>query len=192
MNKNDLITKIKTQLKKMITNKFAEVKAGDLMITSQDEVLVVGSEVFTLDQDGNNVPLADGEYILDSGIKIEVVGGKIAEMAEKEAEVEQELAVVEDPTKQDVPAVPAAEETKPDLSEEMKKMNERLAKCEMMIEKMMKEKTEMEFKITKLSEIPSTSGIEVKATEFKSISEKKNDSMIDISSIREKIRKNNR
>lgn len=192
MNKNDLITKIKTQLKKMITNKFAEVKAGDLMITSQDEVLVVGSEVFTLDQDGNNVPLADGEYILDSGIKIEVVGGKIAEMAEKEAEVEQELAVVEDPTKQDVPAVPAAEETKPDLSEEMKKMNERLAKCEMMIEKMMKEKTEMESKITKLSEIPSTSGIEVKAIEFKSISEKKNDSMIDISSIREKIRKNNR
>jgi len=192
MNKNDLITKIKTQLKKMITNKFAEVKAGDLMITSQDEVLVVGSEVFTLDQDGNNVPLADGEYILDSGIKIEVVGGKIAEMAQAAEESQQDLAVVEDPTKQDVPAVPAAEEVKPDLSEEMKKMDERLAKCEMMIEKMMKEKIEMESKITKLSEIPSTSGIEVKPTEFKSISEKKNESMVDISSIREKIRKNNR
>ena len=96
MTKNDLITKIKAQLKGLLTTKFAEVKAGDLTITSQDEVLVVGSEVFTVDQDGNNIPLSDGEYVLDNGTKIMVAAGKITGIYEKEAEVESEVELQEE------------------------------------------------------------------------------------------------
>lgn len=189
MTKNDLIKKIKNQLKGMMMRKFAEVKAGELTITSQDDVLVVGSEVFTLDADGNNIPLADGEYILDSGIKIVVLAGKITAIYEKEEEVETETELEDMAPVVDGEKVEEKPTDKPDMSEEMKKMGERLAKCEMMIEKMMKEKQEMESKITKLSETPATNGIDVKSVEFKSIDEKKNSLGVDILSIREKVRK---
>ena len=193
MTKNDLITKIKAQLKGLLTTKFAEVKAGDLTITSQDEVLVVGSEVFTVDQDGNNIPLGDGEYVLDNGTKIMVAAGKITGIYEKEEEVESEVELQEE-----MPAATPEDETKktaeakPDLAEEMKKMGERLAKCEMMIEKMVSEKAEMEKKIQKMSEMPASEGIEVKPSEFKSMDDKKSGLSLDIMSIREKVRKNNR
>ena len=35
------------------------------------------AEVFTIDQDGNNIPLSDGEYTLDSGEVLTVVSGKV-------------------------------------------------------------------------------------------------------------------
>lgn len=188
MTKNDLIHKIKTQLKGLITTKFAQVKAGDLIITSQDEVLQVGSEVFTPDADGNNVPLVDGDYVLDNGVKITVVSGKITSILEQDEAVETELAEVV-PAETTTEEVPVEDANKPDMTEEMKKMAERLAKCEMMIEKMMKDKEMMESQLTKLSEVPSTQAIDVKPTEFKSIDEKKGGS-IDILSIRERVRKN--
>lgn len=189
MTKNDLIQKIKTQLKGLITTKFAQVKAGDLIITSPDEVLQVGSEVFTPDADGNNVPLVDGDYVLDSGVTIMVAAGKVIGIHENEKEVESELAEVV-PAETTETEDKLGDEVKPDISEEMKKMAERLAKCEMMIEKMVKEKEMMEAQLTKLSEVPSTKSIDVKPTEFKSIDEKKEGVNIDIASIREKIRKN--
>ena len=69
MDKKELIESIKLQLKTLLKTekKFIEIKAGDLMITSPDEELIIGSEVFTIDQDGNNIPLPDGDYTLDDG-----------------------------------------------------------------------------------------------------------------------------
>lgn len=187
MTKTNLIEKIKTQLKNLVNNKFAEVKAGDLMITSPDETLVVGSEVFTPDADGNNIPLADGEYILDEGMKIVVVGGKITAIYEKEDEIEAEK--VEDKKMEDEMTPESEKEVKPDTTDEMKKMGERLAKCEEMIMELMKEKEVMSAKFQALSQLPSTSSIEVRPVELKSIDDKKF-GMTDILAIREKVRKN--
>ena len=50
----------------------------------------------------------------------------------------------------------------------------------------------MEKKIQKMSEMPASEGIEVKPTEFKSMDDKKSGLSLDIMSIREKVRKNNR
>jgi len=117
MDKNKLIENIKAQLKSLMTSevKFAEIKAGDLMITSQDEVLVVGSEVFTIDQDGNNIPLSDGDYTLDSGEVITVVSGKIEGIVtttpEEVEAVEEEVDETETPEQAEEPAVgPEVEE----------------------------------------------------------------------------------
>jgi hypothetical protein len=198
MDKNKLIESIKEQLKSLISSevKFAEVKAGDLMITSQDDTLVVGSEVFIQDQDGNNVPLTDGDYTLDSGEVITVVSGKIEGIvttnpeAPVEAAVEAPEAEVESPEAEAPAGEEVPEEDKPSTSEEeMKKLMERVTKCEKMLEEMAKEKSAMEQKLSKISGEPVKASISVEPTEFKSVENKKESiGSVDISLLRESIR----
>lgn len=200
MDKNKLIENIKAQLKSLMTSevKFAEIKAGDLMITSQDEVLVVGSEVFTIDQDGNNIPLSDGDYTLDSGEVITVVSGKIEGIVtttpEEVEAVEEEVDETETPEQAEEPAV--EEEVEVEDEEEMgknkmAKMEERLAKCEKMLEEMGKEKAAMEQKLSKISNEPSSASISVEPAEFKSVENKKESiGSFDITELRAKIRSN--
>lgn len=194
MNKAKLIEKIKEQLKAVISNevKFAEVKAGDLLISSPDEELIVGSEVYTIDQDGNNIPLSDGDYTLDSGVKIKVVGGKVEAIVAAEAEVEaEEIADAEVEVETEEPADEDEPEEAPTAETDMKKMLERLEKVEKMIEEMGKEKKAMEQKLSAISSEPSTTAISVEPAEFKSVEDKKSGvGAVDIMSIRDKARKN--
>jgi len=194
MDKNKLIENIQNQLKSLMNSeaKFAEIKAGDLMITCPDEECTVGSEVFTVDEDGNNIPLSDGEYKLDSGETITVVGGKVEAMvstpeapeAEIEAEVEEEVAVEEEPE---------AETEEVEEEDEMKKMakfEERLAKCEKMLEEMGKANNKMAQELSAVSDLPSAKSISVEPSEFKSVEEKKEGvGSVDIMAIRERARK---
>jgi hypothetical protein len=200
MNKAKLIERIKEQLKAVISNevKFAEVKAGDLLISSPDEELIIGSEVYTIDQDGNNIPLTDGDYTLDSGVKIKVVGGKVEAIVAAEAEVEAEEEEVAD-AEVEVETEEVADEDEPeeaptadaDMKSIMKKMMARLEKCEKMIEEMGKEKKVMEQKLSAISSQPSTTAISVEPAEFKSVEDKKSGvGAVDIMSIRDKARKN--
>jgi hypothetical protein len=140
MDKNKLIENIKNQLKSLMSNevKFAEIKAGDLMISCPDEQCVVGSEVYTIDQDGNNIPLSDGDYKLDSGETITVVNGVVEGIVNTEtpeasvnaAEVssEEDVTVEEEPVVEEEPAV--EEDTT------MSALEARIAKCEAMLEEM--------------------------------------------------------
>lgn len=199
MNKTKLIEKIKDQLKAIVSNevKFAEVKAGDLMISSPDEELVVGSEVYTIDQDGNNLPLSDGEYTLDSGVKIEVVAGKITslesvEEPEAETEIEVEAEKTEDTGEDKMPEEEVKkEEGETSKDEEMKKLMERMEKIEKMVEEMGKEKKAMEQKLSAISNEPSTKAISVEPAEYKSVEDKKESiGSVDVMAIRDKVRKN--
>lgn len=199
MNKTKLIEKIKDQLKAIVSNevKFAEVKAGDLMISSPDEELVVGSEVYTVDQDGNNLPLSDGEYTLDSGVKIEVVAGKITslesvEEPEAETEIEVEAEKTEDTGEDKMPEEEVKkEEGETSKDEEMKKLMERMEKIEKMVEEMGKEKKAMEQKLSAISNEPSTKAISVEPAEYKSVEDKKESiGSVDVMAIRDKVRKN--
>jgi len=201
MNKTKLIEKIKDQLKAIVSNevKFAEVKAGDLMISSPDEELVVGSEVYTIDQDGNNIPLSDGEYTLDSGVKIAVVAGKIeaivsAEQPEAETEIEIEAAEdkTEDTGEDKMPEEEVkSEEELGDKEEKMKNLMKRLEEVEKKVEEMAKEKKAMEQKLSAISGEPAKKAISVEPSEFKSVEDKKESiGAIDVMAIREKLRKN--
>jgi len=209
MNKQELIEKIKTQLKSLVGSdaKFAEQKAGDRLIVTPDENFMIGSEVYLRDVDGNNVPLLDGEYIFDDGVKIVVEAGKIKAMVEPQAEapesesegeeeggVEVEVEAAEAPADGEAPAEEAPK------SEEMKQVMERLAKCEEMISEMAKkfeaiskENETMKSEFSKIAELPATSKIEPAIAEFKSHEEKSNSiGLVDVMAIREKVRKNNR
>jgi hypothetical protein len=195
MDKAKLIENIKSQLKSLMTNevKFAEIKAGDLMISTPDEELVVGSEVFTVDQDGNNVPLTDGEYTLDSGEIITVAAGKIEGIITStpvvEAEEEEEVVVEEEPT-EDVEEDISTDEEDMGSKEKMKQLEDRMVKCEKMLEEMTKMNNKMEQELSKVGALPSTSSISVEPSEFKSVEDKKsNFGSVDIMSIREKARR---
>jgi hypothetical protein len=200
MSKARLIEKIKDQLKAIMTSeqKFAEVKAGDMIISSPDEELVVGSEVYTIDDQGNNIPLGDGDYTLDSGVKIKVVAGKIEvleaiESPESETEIEIEAEdKTEDTGEEKMPEEEVKkEEDLGDKEEKMKNLMKRLEEVEKKVEEMAKEKKVMEQKLSAISQEPSTKSISVEPAEFKSVEEKKESvSMVDVMAIREKLRKN--
>jgi hypothetical protein len=194
MDKAKLIENIKSQLKSLMTNevKFAEIKAGDLMISTPDEELVVGSEVFTVDQDGNNVPLTDGEYTLDSGEIITVAAGKIEGIiTSTPVEAEEEEVVVEDEPTEDVEEDISTDEEDMGAEKKMKELEERVVKCEKMLEEMTKMNNKMEQELSKVGGLPSTEAISVEPSEFKSVEDKKNGfGAVDIMSIRERARKN--
>ncbi len=198
-DKMDLIDKIKSQLKDLISgkeevvaSKFLEVKAGDLMITSPDEELIVGSEVYSVGPDGNNIPLKDDEYTLDSGIKIVVSGGKVDALVNAEAPIEEPMAE-EVPVEEEVPAVEEAPEEEEATEEEdkMAALLERITKCEEMIAEMAKGNEKMAVEFSKIAEQPSVEPIRVEPSEFKSVEDKKSSAGLpDILSIREMARKN--
>ena len=201
MDKAKLIENIKSQLKSLMTNevKFAEIKAGDLLISTPDEMLVVGSEVFTVDQDGNNIPLNDGEYTLDSGEIITVAAGKIegiitSNPVEAVEDVPEEEVVVEDEPTEEAPGDPEEDVSteEEDMSAvKMKELETRVAKCEAMLEEMTKMNNKMEQELSKVGGLPSTEAISVEPSEFKSVEDKKNGvGAVDIMSIRERARKN--
>jgi hypothetical protein len=195
MDKNKLIENIKNQLKSLMASevKFAEIKAGDLVISSPDEELMIGSEVFTIDQDGNNIPLGDGEYTLDSGEKVTVVAGKVEAMVNSEITdspeaVENEIEVEVEPTEEiDEDDSIDDEEMKKDM---MTKFEERLVKCEKMLEEMTKANNKMAQELSKVADLPSAKSISVEPAEFKSVEDKKsNIGAPDIMAIREKARR---
>lgn len=203
MNKQELIEKIKTQLKSLVSSevKFAEQKAGDRLIVTPDENFMINSEVYLRDEEGNNVPLLDGEYIFDDGVKIVVEAGKIKAMIEPDGELaEEETDDVEVEETDDV-EVEASEDNKETPKEDaMEKLMAKIKMIEEKVEEMAKKFEEVEMEnekmkqeFSKIAEQPSTSKIEPAVAEFKSLEEKANSiGAVDIMAIREKARRNNR
>ena len=207
MDKNKLIENIKNQLKSLMSSevKFAEIKAGDLVISSPDEELMIGSEVFTIDQDGNNIPLGDGDYTLDSGEKIMVVAGKVEAMVNAEAvdspeavengemKPEEKVEVKKEEVDEEVEIEDEDEDEEVDemkKKDAMKKMEERLAKVEKMIEEMTASNNKMAQELSAVADLPAAKSISVEPAEFKSVEDKKSGvGAVDIMAIREKARR---
>lgn len=70
------------KLAKLVMN-FAETKVGDAVWIHEGEDLAVGTEVLVEDENGEMVPVEDGEYMLD-GNKITIKDGKVEEIEAKE------------------------------------------------------------------------------------------------------------
>ncbi len=76
------------EMKKIIKHKYnMEVKTTDGMtIITDAEAIASGVDVYYVDADGNNQPVADGEYTLDNGQVLVVAGGKITAITDKPAD----------------------------------------------------------------------------------------------------------
>jgi hypothetical protein len=190
--KSTLIERIKSQLKALVTKeaKLSTVMAGDIVITSPDEIMAIGSEVYTTDVDGNNIVLADGEYTLDGGIVIMVVGGKITEMEQVEVEVEtmKEQEPMEGKLMEDAPM---EDEKKDEMLERVEKLEALVQEMLSKFEAMNSDKEALQAEFSKFSGSPATNSIEVKSVELKNI-EDKTTSKFDAVEFRELVRKNSR
>lgn len=75
------------KLAKILLNfKIVESDKGNLIIDSE---LAIGAEISIEDENGNVIPAADGEYIVDNQ-KITVEGGKVSEIEQIEPEQPEE------------------------------------------------------------------------------------------------------
>jgi hypothetical protein len=199
MDKNKLIENIKNQLKSLMASevKFAEIKSGDLIISCPDEQCTIGSEVYTIDQDGNNIPLGDGDYKLDSGETITVVNGVVEAMVSTEAPEavvnaedmpEEEMPTEEEPVVEEDVTVDE-EEDEMGSKKKMKELEERMVKCEKMLEEMYASNNKMAQELSAVAGLPATKSISVEPAEFKSVEDKKSGAgSVDIMAIRERAR----
>lgn len=106
MSNKYLINKIKDNLKSLM--KFSEeIKdkksfsnydlTDGTKITSPSSDLEIGAEVYALDDQGNQTPLEDGEYVLNDGRTITVSGNSITEVADSsDAETKDPMEDSED------------------------------------------------------------------------------------------------
>jgi hypothetical protein len=78
----------KNNMKKNKKEKFAELPLANGNIISISGELAVGTEVYVVDAEGNEIPAPDGEHTLESGEIIIVAEGKITEVIVPEEEVE--------------------------------------------------------------------------------------------------------
>lgn len=81
---------LKIALKSLLSLKFGEVKTDKAVLVFDGEELVEGMEVFVLDEEGNAVPAADGDYTTEDKKVIKVFEGKVSEIVDPEAEVADE------------------------------------------------------------------------------------------------------
>lgn len=95
------VASIKAKLAKALLGKVEmnAVKTDKAVLVYDGDELAVGVEVFVEDEEGNRTPAEDGIYVLEDGQRLNVAEGKIAEILEKEEEVEPEEAeLAEDET----------------------------------------------------------------------------------------------
>ena len=83
-------------------------------IQTDAEAFAVGVAVFVVNDEGEQIPLPDGEYTLQDGSMLVVAEGAVSEMKEAEAEVEaeeeKEEEMSEEPKTEEVEAVEASSE----------------------------------------------------------------------------------
>lgn len=142
MSKLDLI---KTKLAKLLLQ-FATIKTDKAVLEYDGEELVVGTEVYVTDENGERKPAEDGNYVTEDEKTIVVADGKVTEILEKEEEVEpndseesNEEAPAEEVEAEDAetPAEEVSEEVVEEVpSEESNDLTERLTALEAKVEEL--------------------------------------------------------
>ena len=109
-----------------IVLKFATTMVGDVEWVHEGE-LAVGVEVYTEDENGELIPVADGEYETEN-MKIVVKDGKIEEITEITPEPEPEPEPEPQPEPEPMAAEPQEPATEPQPDDKDAKINELTAK----------------------------------------------------------------
>lgn len=140
------------KLAKILLNfKIVESDKGNLIIDSE---LAPGAEISIEDENGNVIPAADGEYIIDNQ-KITVEGGKVS--AIEPIESEEETTETETETEEKLEEEPATETETSEPDEKDLKIQELeglLKDRDAIIEELTKKLKELEEKLNKPVEEP--------------------------------------
>ena len=166
-NKNNisLMSKLKEKIKALLMQ-YAAVSTDKGNLIYNTDMLEVGSEVFVEDENGENVPAADGEYMLEDGRTVEVEGGKVTEIKAKEEETPAAPAMpAEEQMVDETPAETPAEPEMPAENEKVTALEERVATLE----------AQLADVIAKLAEIQTTPAASPAEEEFDNIKKPKVD-----------------
>ena len=116
-------------------------------VSSPDEMIAVGSPLFVMDAEGNEIPAPDGKHETAEGKYIVTVGGVVTEILEPEMEsevIEEEQAAAFDGV--------SKEEFEATISALIEQFESR-------INSLTAEKTELSAQVEKLSKQPATNSI---------------------------------
>ena len=157
MNKvNEIVSKYADKLKSFgikLSADVEEIKMASVIlengseIFTPDDMINVGSAVFTKDADGKDIPLADGSYKTAEGKTIVIAGGVVSEIMEPEMEsevVEEEQAAAFDGV--------SKEEFEATISALIEQFESR-------INALNSEKTELSAQLEKMSKQPATESV---------------------------------
>lgn len=86
------INKIKEALSKLIAETFERVSTDKGILSYDAEELEVGVAVSLVTEEGEEVAVEDGDYVLEDGRILKIAEGKIAEIVEPEPEAEEPAA----------------------------------------------------------------------------------------------------
>ena len=159
------MSKLKEKIKALLMQ-YAAVSTDKGNLIYNTETLEVGAEVFVEDENGENVPAADGEYVLEDGRTVVVAEGKVTEIKEKEeAPAEPETKPAEEQMVDETTETPAEPEMTPAENEKVTALEERVATLE----------AQLADVIAKLAEIQTTPAASPAEEEFENIKKPKVD-----------------
>ena len=189
---------IKTKLAKLLLQ-FATVKTDKAVLEYDAEELVVGTDVFVTDENGERKPAEDGNYVTEDEKTIVVTDGKVTEILEKEEEVKpEEETPAEEPTEEvtaeeevteETPAEEVAEEPKDELNERLtaleakvndlgNRMEELIAIVEKLVDKSEADNVAVEERLSKIEKMSAAKPVE-KELELTKTSRKTGDAKMD-------------
>lgn len=87
------LKEVRISLSKILFN-FSEIASGDMIIVYEGDMLEVGINVYTYDENAEKINLPDGSYDTEIGVLV-VVDGIVKEIIKQEIEVEQAAVEVE-------------------------------------------------------------------------------------------------
>ena len=163
------MSKLRDKLAKMLL-KFDSISTdkADLFYDHEGE-LVVGDEVYTYNEAGDRVPVADGEYLSDN-IVYDIENSKVTEIKRFETP---------DPAKEDLEAMPTDPEAAPEAPaspEEMPKEDPKVAELESKVTELESKVTELVAKMAELTAKLETPVVEPIAEVFSAATTRTNDS----------------
>lgn len=170
------MSKLRDKLAKMLL-KFDSISTdkADLFYDHEGE-LVVGDEVYTYNEAGDRVPVADGEYLSDN-IVYDIENSKVTEIKRFESRVSE----APDPAKEDLEAMPEATPEAPVVEEPaapeaMPKEDPKVATLESKVTELESKVTELISKVEELAAKLETPVVEPIAEVFSAATTRTNDS----------------
>lgn len=98
---------IKAELRKMLLE-MSVIKTDKAVLSYEGEELIVDTNVYIEDEDGNRLEVEDGEYVTEDGRTLVIEGGNVKEIIEPKEEIVE-----------DTDEAKAEEETEPEVVEEV-------------------------------------------------------------------------
>lgn len=168
---------IKEKLAKILLQ-FATIKTDKAVLEYDGEELAVGAKVYVEDENGERQPAADGDYVTEDEKTIVVANGEVAEIREKEDEVEPTEEPVEEPeeleeTPAEEPVEEPAEEPKDELADRVAaleaKVEELIGIVQTLVSKVEETETATEERLSKIEKMSAAKPVEKEMEATKNI-----------------------